>query len=94
MTNLFVGSLPYETTSEQLQEMFEKVGKVQSATVIADKYSGRSRGFGFVEMSTEEESKKAVKELNGEKVGQRNIVVSEAKPRRDDRDSGGFKNDR
>ncbi len=93
MTNLFVGSLPYETTSEQLQELFEKVGKVQSATVIADKYSGRSKGFGFVEMSSEEEAKKAIKELNGHKLGERNIVVAEARPRRDDR-SGGFKKDR
>jgi RNA recognition motif-containing protein len=90
MTKLFVGSLPYETTSEQLEELFGKIGKVQSATVITDKYSGRSKGFGFVEMSSEEEVKKAIDQLNGHKLGERNIVVAEARPPREKRGGSSF----
>lgn len=79
-TKLYVGNLDYDTTSEQLGELFAQAGKVVSATVITDKYSGRSKGFGFVEMSTEKEAEKA-KELNGKKVGEREIVVNPARPR-------------
>jgi cold-inducible RNA-binding protein len=78
---LFVGSLPYDVTQEELQEMFAAVGTVESATLITDKFSGRSKGFGFVEMSSDEESDKAIKELNGKDVKGRNIVVNEARPR-------------
>ncbi|OGY24263.1 MAG: RNA-binding protein [Candidatus Woykebacteria bacterium RBG_13_40_15] len=78
---LFVGSLPYDVTQEELQEMFAAVGTVESATLITDKFSGRSKGFGFVEMSSDEEADKAVKELNGKDVKGRNIVVNEARPR-------------
>lgn len=81
MTNkLFVGSLPFATTSDQLRDMFAKAGKVVEANVVADKMTGRSRGFGFVTMETEEEAKKAVAELNGAEIEGRKIFVSEARP--------------
>jgi len=82
-TKLFVGSLPWETTSEDLEQMFAKAGQVVSAVVITDKMSGRSKGFGFVEMSTDEEAGKAIKELNDSDLKGRKIVVSEARPRED-----------
>ena len=77
---LFVGSLPYATTSDQLREIFAKVGQVAEANVVMDKMSGRSRGFGFVEMATDEDAKKAVDTLNGTEVDGRKIFVSEARP--------------
>lgn len=77
---LFVGSLPFSTTSDQLREVFAKAGKVVEANVVMDKMTGRSRGFGFVEMETEEEAKKAVDTLNGTEVDGRKIFVSEARP--------------
>jgi cold-inducible RNA-binding protein len=79
-TKLYVGSLPYSTTDERLKEVFSQAGNVTSATVIIDKMSGRSKGFGFVEMSTEEEAQKAVEMLNGKDLDGRNIVVNEARP--------------
>ena len=79
-SKLFVGSLPFSTTDDQLKGIFEKVGKVVEARVITDKMSGRSRGFGFVEMENEEDSKKAIEQLNGSEVEGRKIFVSEAKP--------------
>ena len=78
---LFIGSLPFETNDGDLDKLFSKAGKVESANVITDRNTGRSRGFGFVEMSTDDEAKKAIDELNGTDVNGRNIVVSEAKPR-------------
>ncbi|MDO8451557.1 MAG: RNA-binding protein [bacterium] len=81
MTNLFVGNLPYDMDSAKLEELFAQVGSVSSAKVITDKYSGRSRGFGFVEMASAEESRKAVETLNGKDVGGRALVVNEARPR-------------
>ena len=78
---LFVGSLSYDVTQNALEDLFKGVGTVESATLITDKFSGNSKGFGFVEMSTEEEAKKAIEELNGKEVSGRNIVVNEAKPR-------------
>ena len=77
---LFVGSLPFATTSDQLREIFAKVGQVTEANVVADKMSGRSRGFGFVEMENEEDAKKAIDQLNGTEVEGRKIFVSEARP--------------
>ncbi len=77
---LFVGSLPFATTSEQLREIFAKVGKVTEANVVVDKMSGRSRGFGFVEMASDEDVKKAIDQLNGSEVEGRKIFVSEARP--------------
>jgi RNA recognition motif-containing protein len=77
---LFVGSLSYNVTSEQLQDVFAEVGTVSSAVVIVDRYSNQSKGFGFVEMSTDDEAKKAIAELNGKEVDGRPIVVNEARP--------------
>ncbi len=81
MANLFVGNLPYTTTSDQLAQMFAPAGTVVSAKVINDKYSGRSRGFGFVEMSSDEENKKAIEMFNGKDFEGRALVVNEARPR-------------
>lgn len=79
-TKLFVGSLPYSTTDEDLAEAFASVGTVVSAKVIVDRDSQRSKGFGFVEMSSDEEAQSAIKQLNGSEMGGRNIVVNEARP--------------
>ncbi len=81
MTRLFVGNLPFTTTQEQLAEIFAAAGTVSSATVITDRATGRSRGFGFVEMSTPEEATKAVADLNGHEIDGRQIVVSQARER-------------
>lgn len=83
MTNLFVGNLPYAWDNAKLGELFSQAGTVVSAKVISDKYSGRSRGFGFVEMSTDEETKKAIEMFNGKPVDGRELVVNEARPRED-----------
>ena len=80
-TNLYVGNLPYKVTQQDLQQMFSEAGEVANATVITDKFSGRSKGFGFVEMKTEEESKKAIEMFNGKDREGRAIVVNEARPR-------------
>lgn len=80
-TKLFVGSLAWATNDDNLKKFFETAGTVVSANVIMDRDSGRSRGFGFVEMSSDEEAKKAVDELNGKDLDGRPIVVSEARPR-------------
>ena len=77
---LYVGNLSYSMTNEELKELFAKIGTVESANVITDKFSGRSKGFGFVEMSSDEEAQKAIDELNGQEVGERPIVVNEARP--------------
>ncbi len=81
MTNLFVGNLPYGVDSAKLEEMFAAAGTVNSAKVISDKYSGRSRGFGFVEMATDADSKKAIEMFNGKDMEGRALVVNEARPR-------------
>jgi RNA recognition motif-containing protein len=82
-TNLFVGNLPYSMDSAKLEELFAQAGAVASAKVISDKYSGRSRGFGFVEMATDDEAKKAIEMFNGKDVDGRPLVVNEARPRED-----------
>ena len=79
-TKLYVGSLPYSTTEQQLSELFAQHGTVQSAKVITDRYTGQSRGFGFVEMATSEEAQKAIAALNGTQLGGRTLVVNEARP--------------
>lgn len=94
---LYVGSLPYSTTDEELKKLFSEVGTVESATVISDKFSGRSKGFGFVEMSSDEEAQKAIEKLNGHQLGERTIVVNEARPMTDRpprRSGGGFRGGR
>jgi len=80
---LFVGSLPFETTDAQLQELFSSCGRVENAKVIMDKATGRSKGFGFVEMTTDLEAQAAIQKLNGSTLGSRSIVVNEARPRED-----------
>jgi RNA recognition motif-containing protein len=77
---LYVGSLPYSTTEQQLSELFSQHGTVTSAKVITDRYTGQSRGFGFVEMATAEEAQKAIAALNGAALGGRTLVVNEARP--------------
>ncbi len=92
---LYVGSLSYDTTEDSLQAFFSKVGKVDSASIITDKMSGRSKGFGFVEMSSDEEAKKAIEDLNGKELDGRRIVVDEARPlKKRDFGGGGFSNNR
>jgi len=87
---LFVGSLSYDVTSSQLEELFAQAGKVESVNLITDRYSGQSKGFAFVEMATEEESKKAIKDLNGHDLGGRAIVVNEARPQEDRGNRGSY----
>jgi len=77
---LFVGGLSYETTEATLKETFSQAGTVESAAVIIDKMSGRSKGFGFVEMSSEEEAKKAIEMFNGKEIDGKNVTVNEARP--------------
>ena len=85
---LYVGNLAFQTSSEDLREMFAKAGTVESATVVEDRETGRSRGFGFVEMATNEEGQAAIQQFNGKEVGGRALNVNEAKPR-EDRGGGG-----
>ena len=87
---LYVGGLSYDTTEETLKEFFSQAGTVESATIITDKMSGRSKGFGFVEMSNEDEAQKAIKTLNGKELDGRTITVDEARPRESRSRSGGF----
>ncbi|MBI4080380.1 MAG: RNA-binding protein [Candidatus Levybacteria bacterium] len=82
-TKLFIGRLSYSVTDAQLEEHFAQAGKVLSAKVIIDKYSGQGKGFGFVEMATEEEAKKAIDQLNNSTLDGRTIVVNEARPQED-----------
>ena len=91
---LFVGGLSYETTEETLKETFSQAGTVESADIIVDRVSGRAKGFGFVEMSSEEEAKKAIEMFNGKELDGKNITVNEARPKesrpRQDRFGGGY----
>ena len=84
---LYVGNLSYDTSDSKLQEMFEVYGTVQSAQVIMDRDTGRSKGFGFVEMGSDQEGQAAIAGLNGKEVGGRALTVNEARPR-DDRGGG------
>jgi len=87
---LYVGGLPYATTDEALKDLFAEAGNVDSAIIIMDKMTGRSKGFGFVEMSTEDEAQNAVANMNGKEVGGRTIIVNEARPQEDRPRTGGF----
>ena len=80
MKKLYVGNLPFSTTEDDLKQMFAPYGEVTTVTIIKDKFSGRSKGFGFVEMSTDEEATKAVEMFNGQDLDGRQIVVNEARP--------------
>jgi cold-inducible RNA-binding protein len=89
-TKLYVGGLPYSVTEQQLNELFSQQGTVTSAKVITDKFTGQSRGFGFVEMSTTEEAQKAISALNGTQMDGRPLTVNEAKPQEKRTGGGGF----
>ena len=88
-TKLYVGNLTFKTTSQDLQELFAQAGTVQSASVVEDRETGRSRGFGFVEMATNEEATAAIDQFNGKDLGGRALKVNEAKPRENRGGSGG-----
>ena len=88
-TKLYVGNLSFNTTTQDLETMFGELGTVQSANLIEDRETGRSRGFGFVEMSSKEEAASAISTLNGKEVDGRALTVNEAKPREDRGGSGG-----
>lgn len=90
---LYVGNLSYDTTGDTLRTMFAEAGEVTSATVISDRETQRSKGFGFVEMATDEAAAEAINKLNGKEVGGRNITVAEARPPRQD-GGGGFRGGR
>ena len=83
MINIFVAKLDYEIQGEDLRDLFEEFGTVNSAKVVFDKFTSRSRGFGFVEMANEEEGLKAIEELNNSDYEGRNIVVKKAEPKRE-----------
>jgi RNA recognition motif-containing protein len=80
-TKLYVGNLSYQTTDQQLHELFSEAGNVASAQVVTDRYTGEARGFGFVEMATEDEAQQAIAAINGRNVGGRALVVNESRPR-------------
>ncbi len=88
---LFVGNFPFSTTETDLQSLFAPYGNIESVTVVTDRQTGRSRGFGFVEMNDRGEAEKAIEALNGKEVGGRALNVNEARPKND---NGGFRGGR
>lgn len=91
INKLFVGSLPWSVTDDQLNELFAQVGTVESAKVIIDRDTNRSKGFGFVEMSSPEEAQAAIDQINGKEIDGRTITVNEARPQeRRENNGGGF----
>ena len=88
-SKIYVGGLPYATTEQQLTELFSAHGAVASARVITDKFTGQSRGFGFVEMATDEDAQKAITALNGTDFGGRKLTVNEARPQEPRAGGGG-----
>ena len=88
-SKIYVGGLPYSTAEQELSDLFSQHGNVESARVITDKYTGQSRGFGFVEMTSADEAKTAIEALNGSQMGGRTLTVNEARPQAP-RPSGGF----
>jgi RNA recognition motif-containing protein len=87
--NIYVGSLSYEVTEEDLKEAFEAFGQVESVSIIKDKYSGQSKGFGFVEMPAKAEAQSAINDLNGKELKGRTLNVNEARPRTESRGGKG-----
>ncbi len=87
---LYVGNLSYSTTEDDLRDAFAKIGEVQSATLIVDQTNGRSKGFGFVEMASDEDAAKAISTMNGTSLFDRTITVNEARPKTDRKGSGGY----
>jgi cold-inducible RNA-binding protein len=86
---LYVGNLAFQTSSEDLQQLFAQAGTVESASVVEDRDTGRSRGFGFVEMASKEEGEAAITQFNGKEFNGRNLTVNEARPREDRGNRGG-----
>ena len=87
---LYVGNISYQTTEDDLNTLFSQAGNIESVKIINDQYSGRSKGFGFVEFSTQEEADKAVSMFNGYALGERKLIVNEARPQAPKRSGGGF----
>lgn len=92
--NIYVGNLSYNTTERDLEEAFGQYGDVSSARIITDKYTGKSKGFGFVEMANSADARAAIENLNGIEMGGRNVTVNEARPKEDNRGGGGGGRDR
>jgi cold-inducible RNA-binding protein len=88
--NIYVGNLPWGLSEEELRDAFKAYGEVESAKIVTDKYSGRSRGFGFIEMPNREEGQAAIEGLNNKELKGRSIKVNEAQSRNDNRGGGGF----
>ena len=86
---LYVGNLSFQTSSDDLQQLFSQAGTVESASVVEDRDTGRSRGFGFVEMASKEDGEKAIEQFNGTDLAGRNLTVNEARPREDRGGRGG-----
>lgn len=86
---LYVGNLAFQTSSDELQQLFAQAGTVESASVVEDRETGRSRGFGFVEMASKEEGEAAITQFNGKEFNGRNLTVNEARPREDRGNRGG-----
>ncbi len=86
---LYVGNLAFQTSSDELQQLFAQAGTVESASVVEDRETGRSRGFGFVEMASKEEGEAAISQFNGKEFNGRNLTVNEARPREDRGNRGG-----
>ena len=89
--NIYVGNLSYGVSDDNLREVFEAFGAVSSAKVITDKYSGRSKGFGFVEMDKDAEANAAIEQLDGAEIDGRAVKVNEARPKEDNRGGGGYR---
>ena len=87
--NIYVGNLPYSTTEDELREAFSQHGEVASVNIISDRYTGQSKGFGFVEMPNNEEALAAIEGLNGKELDGRTLRVDQARPRSDSRNYGG-----
>ncbi|MBI3583210.1 MAG: RNA-binding protein [Nitrospinae bacterium] len=87
---LYVGNISYQTTEDDLNTLFSQAGNIESVKIINDQYSGRSKGFGFVEFSTQDEADKAVSMFNGYSLGERKLIVNEARPQAPKRSGGGF----
>jgi len=87
--NIYVGNLSRQTTEDDLRQAFEAFGQVESVNIIKDRFSGESRGFGFVEMPSKGEAQKAIEEMNGKDLGGRAVNVNEARPKASNRDSRG-----
>lgn len=90
MTNIYVGNISFQTSDADLEQLFAEYGRVDRANVVMDRQTGRSRGFGFVEMSNDAEAQKAIAELNGKELGGRTLTVNVARPRTDRPARGGM----